>query len=250
MSERSDRRRSEQIATSSAASASRRRLTRSWALAGLARGSFASALWNTSSTAVGSVGSRDVARGTSAFRCANASVVGVSPANGRRPVRSSNATTPSAYRVARGGRRFSAGLLGREVPGRPEHGSRLRERVRPRGRSDTEVGDLHVFASSSRRRFAGLTSRCTTPFACAPVDRDRSLLEPGECPTRRPPGAQALETEPPSRYSMTMSGRPRCSATSKTLTTFGAAESRAARAPLVESALGRPAGSRSGRTAA
>ena len=83
--------------------------------------------------------------------------------------------------------------------------------------------------SSSRRRFAGFTSRWTTPFSCArSIATAACSSQASAVPRGIRPRCMRSNTEPPSRYSMTMSGRPRCSATSKTLTTFGAAESRAA----------------------
>ena len=63
---------------------------------GRSAGSFERARCSTSSTPSGSDGSSCSALGTSAFRWPNASVTGVSAANGLRPVRSSKATTPSA----------------------------------------------------------------------------------------------------------------------------------------------------------
>jgi hypothetical protein len=76
--------------------AARNSATSSAHVAGRSAGSFASARWSTSSTPSGSPGCIVSALGTGALTWARASVAAVSLAKGRRPVRSSKATTPSA----------------------------------------------------------------------------------------------------------------------------------------------------------
>ena len=84
------------VSPASSCSAPRSSPTNSAALAYRARGSFASARSKTGSNDAGSSGFASCTAGTGALTCAIASAVAGCLSNGRRPARSSQATTPSA----------------------------------------------------------------------------------------------------------------------------------------------------------
>ena len=130
--------------------------------------------------------------------------------------------------VARGGGGAPDGLLGGHVARRAENRPDARERESP--------AILAIPKSVTRSspsppsiRFAGFTSRWTTPWACAassarPAWASHARASAGG--TR--PARIRSASVPPGRYSITIAGAPATSATSKIVTTFGSFESRAA----------------------
>ena len=216
-------------ARSSTCSDSRRRETRSRAVAGRSAGSFASARRKTSSTARRERRiERDRARDRRVQvreRLRRGGVAVERPPPGEELERDH----AEGVAVARGRRGLATRLLGREVAGGSEDRSGSGQRVVAGRRRDAEVG--HVDAR--RRRRGGGSPASRRGARRRSHARGRARPRPARA-TRAPahaapgPRADARAPEPPSRYSMTMNGRPRCSPTSKTVTTFGADESRAA----------------------
>ena len=161
-------------------------------------------------------------RGWRTFTWAAASAVSVSRSYGlarsgarRRRLRARSCRSPASPQALC--------LLGRDVPGCPEHRSRERSGTRGRRR----------LRSRSRRRgcgvagqqeVPGLTSRWTTPCACAWSSAGRRLFEPRQstrAAAARPPARAPLRANLPLRYSMTMNGRPSIPPTSKVVTVCG-----------------------------
>ena len=82
----------------------------------------------------------------------------------------------------------------------------------------------------SSSMLAGLTSRCTTPAACAASSAEAASRSQRSavCSEIRSPLRSLSATVPPVSSSITMNVRPSCSPTSKIVTTFGWLESPAA----------------------
>ena len=109
--------------------------------------------------------------------CAAASAVSESRANGRVPVKSFVGDDAERVGVGRGGHPEHLRLLGREVPGGPEHRTREGERVEARGRCDPEVANVHarLFVEEEVR---GLDVAVHDTAGMGGVERERSLPEP------------------------------------------------------------------------
>ena len=172
-------------------------------------------------------GSPRASDGIGAVTCAAASAVGESacerPPAGEELPRDDRERVPVAGRAGT----LAPRLLRRQVPGGAEDRARLRERLHAGRGRDPEVGDLHVAAAVADQvprldvavDDAGLVRR---------VERRGRVLEPAEHLRRRARAGGRSSRLPPERYSITISGRPLCSSTSKIVTMLGLPERRAA----------------------
>ena len=209
------------VGASSSSSAWRRPLTSAPALGGRASGLLARARRSTVSTAAGRLGSTSDGWGGGSEAWSIASAVGESASNGRRPVSSSKATQPSAYRSlasVAGSPRACSGAMYPELPRivpADVRGSCAAARAMPKSVTCTSL-------SSSSMRLAGFTSRWTMPAACAASSAPAAWSSQAiavACGTRPPRSRSA--SDPPPRCSMTMNGVPSGSPTSKIVTTLG-----------------------------
>ena len=218
----------------SSRNASRKPLTNDFALGGRASAFLARARRSTASTAVGTLGSSSDARGGGSEAWSMASAVGDSASNGRRPVNSSKATQPSAYRSlapVAGLPRACSGAMYPELPRIVPvdvSGSCAAARAMPKS-------DTCTSPSSSSRRLLGLTSRWTMPAACAASSAPAAWSSQAIAVSRGTrPSRSRSASDPPPRYSMTMNGVPSNSPTSKIVTTLGWDREAAVRASRVK----------------
>ena len=173
-------------------------------------------------------GSPRAPTGSEPFTWAAASAVGESAWNGRLPASSSHATIAERVAVARRACPLAPRLLRRQVPGRAEDRPGLRERVHAGRARDPEVGDLNVPAAVEDQ-VARLDVAMDDAGLVRRVERGGRVVEPVEHLRRRARACVARSSRlPPERYSMTISGRPLCSSTSKIVTMLGLPERRAA----------------------
>ena len=160
------------------------------------------------SSVAGSDGSSSWTDGGASCACAAASAAGLSRSNGRRPVSSSNATQASAYRSLAGEvgspRACSGAMYPTDPSTDPTAVSVSWSAARAIPKSETRI-----VSSSAMSRFAGLTSRWTTPRAWALSSaRAACSSHRSACSGGTAPRCSRSPTVPCVAYSITMNGRP------------------------------------------